>query len=288
LFINNHPESQRYLLWVAFFCRRMVEFGLIGKKLGHSFSKAFFSDKFATLGLPYTYHLFELEQLTDLPELWASHPHLVGLNVTIPYKQEVLQYVAHASPAVEKAGAANTLVRRADGTWAAHNTDIIGFTEALKTWLATLGRPIPTTAWVLGTGGASRAVQTALGHLGVAYLVAGRQKGLDLAGNHTLLYEELATLPVADLWVQTTPLGQSPATEEKLPLPYHLWGSAHLAYDLVYNPAETAFLQAARQQGAQTLNGLPMLHAQCSAVSPLEPARVTLAPQSIKSSAHIL
>jgi shikimate dehydrogenase len=243
----------------------MQEYGLIGRPLGHSFSQGYFTEKFASLGIAATYTHFELPSIEALPALLVEHPNLVGFNVTLPYKQEVLAYADTLSPDVAKASAANTLVRLADGHWEAHNTDIIGFGIALDTWVETLGRLLPTSAWILGMGGASRAVQVALQNRGIAFTVVGRKAGVDLTGKPTVLYSDLSELPPADLWVQTTPLGQFPHVHEALVLPYILAGPNLLAMDLVYNPAETHFMALCKQNGAQVLNGIPMLHAQAEA-----------------------
>jgi len=242
-----------------------MEFGLVGKTLKHSFSQQYFTDKFARLGLPYSYKLIELENLDALPHLLASQPNLLGLNVTIPYKEAILGYATELSLGVQAAGAANTLVRLPQGGWGAYNTDTIGFTDALKEKLESLHWPMPQSAWVLGTGGASKAVQVALGLLEIPYLVAGRTQGTDLQGKPVVGYKTLGSLPVASLWVNTTPVGQYPLVENDLPLPYHLLGPENLVYDVVYNPAQTLFLQKAAAQGAATLNGLPMLYGQAEA-----------------------
>jgi shikimate dehydrogenase len=243
----------------------MAAFGLIGKSLSHSFSAAYFQTKFASLGLPHTYSLFELAAINDLPEMLSNFPDLVGFNITIPYKKEVLAFAKKIDSTAHQVGATNVMAKGADGAWTAYNTDILGFRDSLLAWLNELGRPLPTSAWVFGNGGASQAVQAALLGIGIPFVVFARQYGVDLAGNLFRPYSEAEELPLGQLWVQTTPLGQYPGPAETQPLPFWRLGQDNLAYDLVYNPTNTAFMQAAAAQGTPTLSGLRMLHAQAEA-----------------------
>ena len=242
-----------------------MHFGLIGKRLSHSFSKAYFSEKFAALGLPHRYDLYELADIADLPRLLENHPGLVGLNVTVPYKQAVIPYVGKVWGDALAAGALNVLARGEWG-WEGYNTDVAGFASALKGLIADSGLPRPDSALVLGTGGASRAAQVGLGQMGVPYRVVGRSTGQDLGQQPYLSYTDLpGRLGSFGLLVQTTPLGQYPDIDGALPLIYSELHPGQLAMDLVYNPAQTRFMALCAAQGCRTQNGLPMLHAQAEA-----------------------
>lgn len=243
-----------------------MRLGLIGARLGHSFSAGYFAEKFGRLGLPHRYDLYELADVAELPALLARHPDLAGLNVTLPYKTQVLPYLAELDTLAAEAGAVNTIVRRADGTLKGYNTDVIGFGQTLDAWLAALGRPLPGRALVVGTGGAGKAVEVALRGRGIAYRVAGRRLGQDLTGQPWLPYEALpGTLGNYDLVVQTTPLGMYPDIGTAPSLPYDELAPPTLCYDLVYNPTQTHFMACCGAQGCPVHNGLPMLHAQAEA-----------------------
>jgi shikimate dehydrogenase len=243
----------------------MAQFGLLGKTLTHSFSAGYFKAKFEALGLPHTYQLFERTSAQEMQKTMEASSDLVGFNITLPYKKDILALATELDESVAQIGAANVLVRLSKGGWKAYNTDVLGFSASLLEWLTQLQRPLPTSAWVLGNGGASQAVQVALNRLAVPFRVLARQHGQDLNNQPFLLYPEAANLPPAQLWVQTTPTGQYPGPAETLPLPFENLSLDNLAFDLVYNPTETAFMQRASAQGAPTLNGLPMLHAQAEA-----------------------
>lgn len=238
----------------------MKLYGLIGFPLGHSFSAKFFSEKFSREGIDADYRNFEIPDIGDFMELLAEYPDLQGLNVTIPYKQQVLPYLTALSPAAREIGAVNTIAigHDTDGnvtTLTGHNTDAPAFAR-------TLARLLPDetiSALVLGTGGASKAVGHALSSLGICYTEVSRS-----AAPGRLTYSELTPEIMAShrLIVNTTPLGMSPDTDACPPIPYEALTPAHICYDLIYNPAQTLFLQKAAARGAQTLNGLPMLHLQ--------------------------
>jgi shikimate dehydrogenase len=242
-----------------------MEYGLLGRTLAHSFSKTYFTDKFAVLGMPYTYALYEVETAANIPAWLAQNPQLQGFNITIPYKVEILKHAAQIDLSAQKAGAANVMARQPNGTWTAYNTDMLGFCQCLEQQCLALGRPLPASAWVFGNGGASQAVQAALGQLGITYKVASRHAGADQQGQPYLSYQALENLPPAELWVNTTPVGQFPHVKEALPLPYAHLGPNHLAIDLVYNPPHTQFMEMCQKQGCQVQNGLAMLHAQAEA-----------------------
>ena len=232
----------------------MHQYGLLGYPLGHSFSRAFFSDKFAREGIDAEYLNFELPDIAALPAILDGHPDLRGFNVTIPYKQAVMAYLDDISPEARAIGAVNT-VKIAVNRLIGHNTDVIGFRDSLRPLL----QPHHTQALVLGTGGASRAVTHALDALGIAWRYVSRKGSFS--------YADLTPAILADytLIVNCTPLGMSPRIDACPDIPYEALTSRHLLYDLVYNPEETLFLRRGRERGAATKNGLEMLHLQALA-----------------------
>ncbi len=237
----------------------MRRYGLIGRPLGHSFSARYFADKFRREGIAECdYALFELPAIEALPELLAAQPQLRGFNVTIPYKQQIFDYLDVVSQEAERIGAVNC-VRRDGDRLAGYNTDIEGIRLSLG---MLLGDDVPEAALVLGTGGASQAVQYALAEAGIPYAVVSRDPA---RGN--LVYDDLTPDVVAAhrLIVNATPVGTYPRVEEAPALPYGALTSGHYLFDLVYNPARTQFLQRGERQGAHTLNGLRMLEVQAEA-----------------------
>lgn len=230
----------------------MRRFGLLGKTLTHSFSQAYFTGKFAEQNLPHCiYEKFELPSIEELPKLLSSYPDLEGLNVTIPYKQDVLPFLKEQNDVVRQTGACNCIKIR-DGKLYGYNTDVVGFSISLQPLL----KPWHTKALVLGTGGASKAVEYVLQQLSIDYHLVSRTKGEGL-----LTYEELDKDMIRErlLIINTTPLGTFPNVDECPALPYHLLTPRHLLYDLVYNPEKTKFLQQGEAQGAQIKNGYQML-----------------------------
>ena len=237
----------------------MRKFGLIGKKLGHSFSKRYFTEKFAHEGIADTsYELYELPEIADFPDLLASEPELVGLNVTVPYKEAVIPYLHELDHSAARIGAVNT-IRIAGGRTKGYNTDFIGFRDSLQQFY-------PATeaakALVLGTGGAAKAVWAALDELAIPYTSVSRNPSQNQLHYDAVTAEILAA---HTLIINTTPLGMSPDTENAPAIPYEALTPEHYLYDLVYNPEETLFLQKGRLAGAKTINGLPMLYAQADA-----------------------
>lgn len=236
----------------------MVRYGLIGKPLGHSWSKAHFTEKFQREGLgEHRYDLFELDAATELPALLRDTPGLRGLNVTIPYKQAVMPLLDAIDPMAATVGAVNTIAIR-DGRTTGHNTDVEGFRSSL---LPLLDGERPR-ALVLGSGGASRAVVYVLKELGIRFRVVSRSRD---RGDLTWDLVGPTVLKVCHLIINTTPLGMHPDTGSAPRLPYGAIGPQHLLVDLVYNPEETRFLAEGRARGARTCNGLPMLQAQAEA-----------------------
>ena len=230
-------------------------FGLIGYPLSHSFSKRYFSEKFQRENISdSSYELFEIKSIDKLPEV-LKQPNLRGLNVTIPYKQQVMAYVDQLDPVAERIGAVNT-VRIKDGQRTGFNSDYYGFRDSLLPWLN--GASIPQ-ALILGTGGASLAVVCVFQDLGIEYTYVSRKTSEKAISYSDLKKEDLFAYP---LIINTTPLGMSPDVDTFPDLDYQQLTSEHFCYDLVYNPEETAFMKLAKEQGAQVKNGLEMLHLQ--------------------------
>ena len=233
-------------------------YGLIGRKLGHSFSANYFNNKFRKEGINESYHLFQLSSIDEFPDLIERNTDLKGLNVTIPYKQEVMPFLSHISDEAKDIGAVNVIkISRNNGQpfLEGYNSDCFGFENSLKPLLT----PLIKNALILGTGGASKAVVYVLKKLGIHSTFVSRNP----AANQ-LSYDDLTTDIIAEnkLIVNTTPLGMYPDIESYPPIPYHCLTSDHLCYDLVYNPEKTEFLKKAEAAGAKIKNGLEMLELQ--------------------------
>lgn len=233
-------------------------FGLIGSVVSHSFSKAYFDEKFFQEGLrDYHYDLYPLASIDALPSLLNEMPELVGLNVTIPYKEQVKKYLSEIDPAANTIGAVN-VIKIKNGKLTGYNTDSDAFLETIEKWFP---NPVGSQALILGTGGSAKAVQVALHRLGIRYKMVSREKG-----NADYTYADLGkkTKVLADfnLIINTTPLGMSPSTNAFPPIDYEMLSDKHHVYDLIYNPARTLFLQKAEMHGCVIKNGLEMLHVQ--------------------------
>ncbi|HZH54301.1 MAG TPA: shikimate dehydrogenase [Sphingobacteriaceae bacterium] len=236
-----------------------VKFGLIGYPLGHSFSKQYYDAKiFQQEVSGVSYELFPLPHMDQFPVLLQENPDLKGVNVTIPHKITVLDYVDQCSPEAQEIGAVNCIqIRRIAGQapfLMGYNTDVYGFQMSLQPLLQTHHRQ----ALVLGNGGAAKAVCFALDQLGIQWRVVSRKP---LVENGQLAYGELDRELMAEhlLIVNTTPLGTFPEVNSLAPIPYEFLTARHLLYDLVYNPSETAFLKKGLEVGATIKNGYDML-----------------------------
>jgi len=230
----------------------MKLYGLIGRPLKHSFSKKYFTEKFEREGIKgCAYENFELSSIEQLPTILKTHPDLRGLNVTIPYKKEVLSFLHFGNEIVEAVGACNC-IKIDNGKLFGYNTDVIGFRQSLQTF----SKPHHKNALVLGTGGSSGAVQYALMQLGIAYKLVSRQKT-----GSTVTYNELdeTILKTHTLIINTTPVGMFPNMDAAPALPYQFLTSQHLLFDLIYNPGKTLFLKKGEEQGAAISNGYQML-----------------------------
>lgn len=253
----------------------MQTFGLIGKKLTHSFSKKYFTEKFKKENIQNAiYELFELPTIADLPTLIKNQPNLQGLNVTIPYKLEVLPFLDKIDAAAQKIGAVNVIKVNNNKTLTGYNSDYYGFKESLLTFLnhpneryVSHLKGIQTLkALILGTGGASKAVKIALEDLQIPHLSISRNiiANTPTEHNNILTYGQLDAkiLKSYQLIINTTPLGMFPDVSICPEIPYQFLTSEHYLYDLVYNPENTLFMQKGTNEGAQVINGLQMLYLQ--------------------------
>lgn len=234
----------------------MKRFGLVGYPLGHSYSKGFFQKKFKELGLDYSYELFEMEYLNAFSALWLQYDDLIGVNVTVPYKEKVLKYLDKQDNSVIKVGAANVVMRQS-GKLIGFNTDYMAFKQSLSNWIGSFDGE----ALILGSGGASKAVQAALSDLKIPFNQVSRKT---TSGDYT--YQQLHTNPEIiqrfHLIINTTPVGMYPDNESSPDIPYDQLGENHYLYDLVYNPEKTTFLNNGLKKGSQIKNGMEMLEMQ--------------------------
>lgn len=235
-------------------------FGLVGFPLGHSFSKKFFNEKFATEHIDAEYKNFEIDDISLITDIFKD-TNVTGLNVTIPYKERVLQYIDKIDSEANAIGSVNVIkiIRNGDRvTTKGFNTDIIGFRRSIEPHL----RPSHKSALVLGTGGASKAVAHCLRSLDISVDLVSRT-----SGNGRLTYPDLSEQVIKShlVIVNTTPLGMYPKVDECPDIPYDAITPGHICFDLTYNPAETLFLKKSKRQGADTINGMEMLIGQALA-----------------------
>lgn len=229
----------------------MINFGLIGNPLSHSFSEKYFSEKFRKEHITgYSYKLFQISKIELLSDLLEKHS-LSGFNVTIPYKETIIPSLHAISEEAQVIGAVNC-VKKINHEWVGYNTDAFGFSESIKSWLPQEIK----SALILGNGGSAKAVKYALRQLGISFKVVSR--------NGDLTYENLPISMVHEtkLIINTTPLGMSPKLNEYPEIPFDAITSNHFVFDLIYNPAETAFLKKCRLAGATVKNGMEMLRLQ--------------------------
>jgi len=236
-------------------------FGLIGSPLEHSFSPEYFRKKFAEEKIEAEYRLFPLSSISRFPGLLRDHPYLEGLNVTIPYKQEVIPFISELEEEAQSIGAVNTIAIRRKGPkpigTIGYNTDAYGFEYSLKPLLL----PFHSKALILGTGGSAQTVSFVLDKLGLDVLYASRQEN---PAKNVIGYDAITTAHIRErnLIINTTPVGMFPDVSTKPPIPYSALGNQHLLFDLVYNPSTTAFLYEGLKQGATIKNGYEMLQLQ--------------------------
>lgn len=231
------------------------KYGIIGLPLGHSFSPGFFNEKFQNEGIDAVYEMYELPQIEALQEVLAANPTLRGFNVTIPYKQQVIEYLDEISEEARAIGAVNVVRVTHNGKKTylkGFNSDVIGFTRSIEPLIEKHHKK----ALILGTGGSSKAIEYGLRSLGLETIKVSRYERED-----TIQYEKITPDVIREynVIVNCTPVGMYPHTEECPSLPYEAMDGHTLLYDLIYNPNETLFLKKGREQGAVIKNGLEML-----------------------------
>jgi shikimate dehydrogenase len=230
-------------------------FGLVGKNISYSFSKGYFNEKFSALGLKnYSYENFDLQHIEEFENLIETHKDLRGLNVTIPYKEAVIPYLTELDAQATKIGAVNTIQFTPKGL-KGFNTDAFGFEKSITPFL----RSYDKKALILGTGGASKAIAFVLENLGISKTFVSRTPQKNQMG-----YLDLTSAVMKDFTVliNCTPLGTYPNIEKKPEIPYDMITDRHFLFDLIYNPAKTAFLKEGEKRGATITNGYRMLELQ--------------------------
>jgi shikimate dehydrogenase len=255
----------------------MRQYGLLGYPLSHSFSRGYFSEKFKKEALDALYENFPLTSIEQFPELIPKNPQLIGLNVTIPYKQAIIPYLDVLDPEAKIIGAVNTIriehSQNEKPRLVGYNTDLTGFRESIRPYVENLRKSLQADkitssegsvlkALILGTGGASKAVEQGLKQLGVEPLFVSRTSGLDRITYDKLNHSYFEEYPII---VNTTPLGMYPNVHACPPIDYLSIGPHHLLFDAIYNPEKTLFLEKGEKQGATIKNGLQMLHLQAEA-----------------------
>ena len=229
----------------------MMKFGLIGKNISYSFSKKYFEQKFNQLSLlDYSYDLFDIQQVEEVEEIF-NLDNLRGLNVTIPYKEQMIPFLDELSDEAEKIGAVNCILIK-NGKKTGYNTDVFGFEKSLLTYPKILSEK----ALILGNGGAAKAVKYIFDKYNIDYQIVSRKTEL----NFENLSEEI--VKEHKIIIQCTPVGTFPNVEQSPPFPFGGISSKHVVIDLIYNPPQTQFLRKAHEMGAETMNGLLMLEQQ--------------------------
>ncbi len=232
----------------------MKKLGLLGKNISYSFSRNYFAEKFKKDGITndFCYDNFDIQSINEFPEVLKNNPDLIGMNVTIPYKQDVVPFLDDLSDNAKEIGAVNTIKVSPEGKLIGHNTDYFGFTESLKPLLKSNHKK----ALILGTGGAAKAIAYGLNQLGIYFQYVSRKEAFGM-----ITYNDLNsdTFDEYHIIVNCSPLGTFPNIENCPDIPYQYFTSKHIAYDLIYNPEKTTFLGKAEIQGATIKNGYEML-----------------------------
>lgn len=233
----------------------MKKYGLVGYPLGHSFSMGYFNEKFKNEAINAVYENFEIPDIQDITTVIGSNPDLAGFNVTIPYKEKVMDYLDYTAPEAAEIGAVNVVKVTHNGERAVlkgFNSDVVGFVNSIKPLL----RPLHKKALVLGTGGASKAVEYGLRKLGLETIKVSRTEK-----DNTITYGQVTPELLSEykVIVNCTPCGMAPHFDECPNLPYDSIDDSFLLYDLIYNPEETLFLRKGKEKDATVKNGLEML-----------------------------
>ncbi|WP_346854898.1 shikimate dehydrogenase [uncultured Draconibacterium sp.] len=239
----------------------MKRYGLLGYPLTHSFSKRYFTEKFETENIESTYENFEIDSITKFPEILENNPEIIGLNVTIPYKEQVIPYLDELNDSAREIKAVNTIrvTRTESGVHLkGFNTDTFGFESTLTPLLKEQHKK----ALILGTGGASKALKYVLNKLGIDYVSASIEK----LKEKEIRYEDIDEKMIAErlLIINATPLGTYPKVDTFPNIPYEVIGKDHLLFDLVYNPEVTQFMAKGMANGAVAKNGYDMLLGQAN------------------------
>lgn len=236
-------------------------YGLVGKKLGHSFSKDYFNKKFSELNLNHSYQNIEIDDISDIITFVKENKNLKGFNVTVPYKESIIPYLDELDATAKEVGAINTVKIHDDGRLQGFNTDVFGFRELLGKEVIDHVRTLKyKDVLIFGSGGASKAVQYVLRQEGIPYRVVTRHCKTRYDIGYFEMYDK-GFYPYS-LIINATPVGMFPDIEECLDLPYSTIESHNIFIDLIYNPEETLFLKNARLKGVPTFNGLTMLYEQ--------------------------
>lgn len=231
----------------------MSRLGLLGKNIEYSFSRSYFSQKFEAEYLPFSYENFDLEDISEFKNLITNNPDILGLNVTIPYKEQVIPFLDILDKKARKIGAVNTITINKHKQLKGYNTDCYGFKKSIKPFL----KQHHKMALILGTGGASKAIAYTLKKLkfNIDYVSRSKKTGVKFTYD-TITKQDIKTYT---LIINCTPIGTHPNLDACPNIPYSGITDQHLLFDLIYNPEETKFLQQGRHQGAQTVNGYQML-----------------------------
>ena len=241
----------------------MDTYGLIGKNLSHSFSPDYFKKKFQNLGIKADYKIFELNDITEFPKLIANNTDIKGLNVTIPYKRSVSQFMDLVDETVKRTGSINTVKiqhKHNKAILSAYNTDVIGLEETIA---PILNKKENIKALILGSGGSANSVAYVLQILGIYFSIVSRNPIGRSQTHYSMLNKEI--IEQNFLIINTTPVGMYPDINSFPQIPYEFITDKHILYDLIYNPSDTLFLQKGREHGATCINGLKMLEIQADA-----------------------
>lgn len=235
----------------------MNKLGLLGRNISYSFSRTYFKEKFKKENIEHTtYENFDIESIAHFPAIIKNTKNLKGLNVTIPYKRDVMPYLHKINKKAKAIGAVNTIKISKKGKLIGYNTDCYGFLKSLKPYI----KPHHKKALILGTGGASKAVVYSLKKLGIDYNYVSRKQSKEINLTYNSLTEH--TIKEYQIIINCTPLGTFPNVEDCPNIPYQAISNDHILFDLIYNPEETTFLKRGKQNKAITINGLNMLKLQ--------------------------
>lgn len=233
------------------------KFGLLGRNISYSFSSGYFTEKFKKLNLKkHKYVNFDIPQIEDFPSILKDNDNLKGMNVTIPYKQEVIQFLSKLDETAKEIGAVNVIKFTKRGDLKGYNTDIYGFENSIKPYLKKQHKK----ALILGTGGASKAVAYSFKRMGIKYKYVSRNPSL----KKQISYNDLTKDVLLEymIIVNCSPIGTYPNVNDAPNIPYEFITDKHLLFDLIYNPEETAFLKKGKEKGAAVKNGYEMLELQ--------------------------